>query len=154
GGTINGMLAEEVVLPETGLVRLPDHLSFEESACLPCAALTAWYALTARGGVPEGGWGLARGTGGGAGVALQVGVALGGTVIVTSSSDDKLARARELGAAHTVNYKATPDWEKEVWRVTGKRGVDHVIEVGGPGTLEKSLQCVAAGGQVALIGVL
>lgn len=154
GGTIDGMLAEEVVQTADGLVRVPDHLSFEEAACLPCAAVTAWYALTTRGRFRKGNWVLALGTGGVSVFALQFGVALGGTVIVTSSSDEKLARARQLGAAHTINYKTTPDWDKEVWRITGKRGVDHVIEVGGPGTLEKSLASVAAEGQIALIGVL
>src|SRR5262249_5449989 len=154
GGSMNGMLADEVVLHEDGLVRIPALLSFEEAACLPCAGLTAWYSLVTRGGFQPGDSLLTLGTGGVAVFALQFAVALGGSVIITSSSDAKLARAREQGAAHTINYKTTPDWEKEVWRLTGKRGVDHVIEVGGPGTLGKSLQSVAAGGQIALIGVL
>lgn len=154
GGSIDGMLAEEVVLHEEGLVRIPDHLSFEEAACLPCAGLTAWYALTTRGGFRPGDSVLVLGTGGVSIFALQFAIALGGTAIVTSSSDEKLEHARALGMAHGVNYRSTPDWEKEVWNLTGRRGVDHVVEVGGPGTLERSLQCVAAGGQVALIGVL
>jgi NADPH:quinone reductase-like Zn-dependent oxidoreductase len=154
GGSLDGMLAEEVVLREDGLVRIPDHLSFEEAACLPCAALTSWYAMTTRGGFRPGDWLLALGTGGVSVFALQFAVALGGTVVITSSSDEKLERARALGAAHTVNYRTTPDWDKEVWRLTGKRGVDHVIEVGGAGTLEKSMQSVTGGGHIALIGVL
>jgi NADPH:quinone reductase-like Zn-dependent oxidoreductase len=154
GGSIDGMLAEEVVLPETGLVRVPDHLAFEEAACLPCAGLTAWYALTTRGGFEAGDSVLVMGTGGVSVFALQFAVALGGTVIVTSSRDAKLERALALGAIHGINYRSTPEWEKEVWRLTSRRGVDHVVEVGGPGTLEKSMQCVAGGGQIALIGVL
>lgn len=154
GGSIHGMLAEEVILPEHGVVATPPHLSFEEAACLPCAGLTAWYALTKRGGLATGETVLALGTGGVSIFALQFAVASGAKMFITSSSDAKLARARELGAAETINYKSTPDWEKEVWKRTDKRGIDHVIEVGGPGTLEKSLGCVAAGGQIALIGVL
>lgn len=154
GGSVDGMLGEEVVLAGDGVVRIPDHLSFEEAACLPCAGLTAWYALTTRGGFRAGDSVLALGTGGVSIFAVQFAVALGGTAIVTSSRDEKLERARQLGAAHGINYRAAPEWEKEVWRLTGRRGVDHVVEVGGPGTLEKSLQCVAPGGQVALIGVL
>lgn len=154
GGGINGMLAEEVVLHEEGLVRIPEHLSFEEAACLPCAAVTAWYAMTTRGGFQPGDSLLALGTGGVSVFALQFAVALGGVGLITSSSDDKLARARELGATQTVNYRKTPDWDKEVWRLTNKRGVDHVMEVGGAGTMEKSMGCVAAGGHIALIGVL
>lgn len=154
GGSIDGMLAEEVVTAESAIVAVPEHLSFEEAACLPCAALTAWYALTTRGGFEPGHSVLALGTGGVSIFALQFAVALGGTVIITSRSDEKLERARDLGATHTVNSTAVPDWDKEVWRLTGERGVDHVIEVGGPGTLEKSMKCVTPGGQIALIGVL
>jgi NADPH:quinone reductase-like Zn-dependent oxidoreductase len=148
------MLAEEVVLSAEGLVRLPEHLDFDEGACLPCAAVTAWQALFRRGGLQAGEQVLALGTGGVSIFALQLAVAAGAEVIVTSSSDEKLARAREMGAAKTVNYRTTPEWGKEVWRLTGKRGVDHVMEVGGPGTLGQSMSCVAPGGQVALIGVL
>jgi NADPH:quinone reductase-like Zn-dependent oxidoreductase len=154
GGSAPGMLAELVVLPEHGVVRVPEHLSDAEAACLPCAGVTAWQALFTRGGLQAGRTVLALGTGGVSIFALQLAKAAGARVIITSSSDEKLARARELGAAETVNYRTTPEWDKEVWRLSGKRGVDHVMEVGGPGTLEKSLNCVAAGGQVALIGVL
>ncbi len=154
GGSIDGMLAEQVVLAESGLVRVPDHLSFEEAACLPCAGLTAWYAMTNRGGFTQDQSLLTLGTGGVSIFALQFAVALGGTAYVTSSSDEKLQMARDLGASHTVNYRTTPAWDKEVWDLTDKQGVDHVIEVGGPGTLEKSLNCVAPEGHVHLIGVL
>jgi NADPH:quinone reductase-like Zn-dependent oxidoreductase len=154
GGTIDGMLAEEVVLNEQGLVQVPDSLSFEEAACLPCAALTAWTALTSRGRLQPGDSVLVLGTGGVSIFALQFAKALGAEVIVTSSSDEKLERARTMGASHTINYRTTPDWDAEVWKLTGKLGVDHVIEVGGPGTLEKSINSLKAGGQVALIGVL
>lgn len=154
GGSLHGMLAEEVVLPEHGLVAVPERLSFEEAAALPCAAVTAWQALFTRGKLQAGATVLALGTGGVSIFALQLATAAGARVIVTSSSDEKLERARSLGASATVNYKTTPDWDKEVWRLTGKRGIDHVMEVGGPGTLGRSMNAVAAGGQIALIGVL
>lgn len=154
GGSVDGVLRELAVFPEHGLVRLPDTLSFEEGATLPCAGLTAYYALIVRGGFRPGDSVLVLGTGGVSMWVLQIATASGGRVVVTSSSDEKLAKARALGASETVNYRSHPDWEKEVHRLTGKRGVDHVIEVGGPGTLGKSLQCVAAGGHVAQIGVL
>ncbi|WP_333842458.1 zinc-dependent alcohol dehydrogenase family protein [Pelomicrobium sp.] len=154
GGEAPGMLAEYVALPEQGWIKFPEHLSFQEAACLPCAAVTAWQALVVRGALAAGETVLALGTGGVSIFALQFAVALGARVIVTSSSDAKLERARGLGAWEGVNYQRTPDWDKEVWRLTDKRGVDHVVEVGGPGTLEKSLASLAAGGHVALIGVL
>lgn len=154
GGTIDGMLAEEVILHEDGLVKIPDHLTFEEAACLPCAAVTAWNGLVTRGGLQRGESVLVQGTGGVSVFAIQIAAALGAKVIATSSSDQKLARARALGAAETVNYQTHPDWDREVWRLTEGRGVDHVVEVGGPGTLQRSLKCVAAGGHIAQIGVL
>ena len=154
GGNRDGMLAEQVVLPEHGVVRLPEHLDYREGACLPCAGLTAWYALFTRGGLSAGDTVLVMGTGGVSTFALQFAAAHQCSVIVTSSSDEKLQRAVQLGATHIVNYRTQPDWEKGVLELTGGRGVDHVVEVGGPGTIEKSLQCVAAGGQIALIGVL
>jgi NADPH:quinone reductase-like Zn-dependent oxidoreductase len=153
GGTLDGMLAEEVILSSDGVISIPDYLSYEEAACLPCAALTTWHALL-RGGFQGGDTLLALGTGGVSVFALQFASALGGEVIITSSSDDKLSRAKALGATHTINYKTTPDWEKEVYALTNQQGVDHVIEVGGPGTLAKSLASVAPGGHIAQIGVL
>lgn len=154
GGSIHGWLREHVSYPEHGLVAVPEGYSFEEAATLPCAAVTAWQALFTRGSLQADDTVLALGTGGVSVFALQLAHAAGARVIVTSSSDEKLARARELGASDTVNYRTTPDWDKEVWRLTEKRGVDHVVEVGGPGTLGKSMNAVAAGGQIALIGVL
>jgi NADPH:quinone reductase-like Zn-dependent oxidoreductase len=154
GGSAHGWLREMVVVPERALVPSPSHLSHEEAACLPCAAVTAWQALFTRGGLRAGATVLVLGTGGVSIFALQLATAAGARVIVTSSSDEKLARAKALGAWATINYRTTPEWDKEVWRLTEKRGVDHVVEVGGPGTLGRSMNAVAAGGQIALIGVL
>lgn len=154
GGTADGMLAEYVELHADGVVLVPESLTFEEAACLPCAGLTAWTALVSRGRLTAGQTVLALGTGGVSTFAIQFAAAMGCTVIVTSSSDEKLARAKVLGATHVINYRSTPDWDKAIWQLTGKRGVDHVVEVGGPGTLEKSIASVAAGGHIALIGVL
>ena len=154
GGPIDGMLAEEVVLSEQGIVRIPDRLSFEEAACLPCAAVTAWNALFETGDLGPGDVVLVLGTGGVSTIALQLAKMVGATVVVTSSSHEKLARARRLGADHLINYRDDPEWSKTVLAVTGGRGADIVIEVGGPGTLPQSLASVATGGLVALIGVL
>ncbi len=154
GGSVHGMLREFVTLPEHALVSAPEHLSFEEAATLPCAAVTAWQALFTRGSLRAGETVLVLGTGGVSMFALQLATAAGARVIVTSSSEVKLEHARRLGAWAAVNYKTTPEWDAEVWRLTEKRGVDHVVEVGGPGTLGKSMNSVAASGQIALIGVL
>lgn len=154
GGTLDGMLAEEVLLLADGIVSIPGHLSWSEAATLPVAGVTAWYSLTTRGGLQAGDTVLVLGTGGVSIFGLQFATALGARVIVTSSSDAKLERAKALGAWQTINYRAQPDWHKAVWDLTEKRGVDHILEVGGPGTLEKSLGCIAAGGHIALIGVL
>lgn len=154
GGELPGVLAEEVVLPECGLVGLPDSLSFEEAATLPCAAVTAWHGLFETGGVRAGETILTQGTGGVSIFALQFARAAGLRVIITSSSDAKLERARAMGAAETINYKTTTDWEEAARRLTGGRGVDLVVELGGAGTLPKSLRAVKTGGTVAMIGVL
>jgi NADPH:quinone reductase-like Zn-dependent oxidoreductase len=153
GGAIEGTLAELVVLNQEGVVPIPDHLSFEEAATLPCAALTAWHALVTRGQVRAGDAVLTLGTGGVSTFALQFGVMSGARVIATSSSDDKLARTRAMGAWETINYKTTPDWEERVRKITGA-GADHVVEVGGSGTLMKSLRAVRMGGTVSVIGAL
>ncbi len=153
GGGIDGTLAERVVLPERGWVHAPKHMSIAEAATLPCAAVTAWQALTA-GGLTAGQSVLVLGTGGVSIFALQLAKAAGCQVVATSSSDDKLERARALGADETINYRATPDWEQAVRAWSDGRGVDQVIEVGGVGTLEKSIQSSAIGGTVSLIGVL
>lgn len=153
GGLCDGMLAEIVVFPAHSLVKIPDGYSFEAAATLPCAGLTAWCALR-RGCFVAGESVLLQGTGGVSIWGLQIVVASGGAALITSSSDDKLQRARAMGASETINYKTTPDWDKEVWRLTDKRGVDHILEVGGPGTLGRSLASLAEGGHVAQIGVL
>ena len=152
GGAINGILSELVAFAEDGLVRVPDHLTFEEAATLPCAALTAWNALVDSGRVKAGETVLVQGTGGVSLFALQFAKLHGAKVIATSSSDAKLARVRELGAVATINYKTTPEWGKAAAALTG--GVDHVIEVGGAGTLGESLRAVRPSGHIALIGVL
>jgi NADPH:quinone reductase-like Zn-dependent oxidoreductase len=146
GGAIDGMLREYAVLEEDGVVKLPTHLSFEEGATLPCAAVTAWNALAEHARIVAGQTVLVQGTGGVSIFALQFARLMGAQVIVTSSSDQKLARAKQLGAAHGVNYKANPDWEKTVVELT-EGGVDHVVEVGGPGTLARSLRAVRIGGK-------
>jgi len=154
GGAIDGMLAEYVVLSEQGVVRLPAHLSDEEAATLPCAAVTAWNALVREARVKAGDTVVLLGTGGVSLFALQFAKLLGARAILTSSSDEKLEIARKLGADETVNYKAQPDWDKAVVERTDGRGADVVVEVGGAGTLDKSLAAVRVGGTVCLIGVL
>jgi NADPH:quinone reductase-like Zn-dependent oxidoreductase len=154
GGDLDGVLREYGAFDENGLVRIPESLSFEEAATLPCAGVTAWHALVDSGHLKAGETVLTLGTGGVSVFALQFAKMHGARVIATSSSDKKLARARGLGADDTINYRETPDWDKEVLRLTNKIGVDHVIEVGGAGTLSKSLNSVRVGGHVALIGVL
>lgn len=154
GGPLDGTLREVMVIDEGGLVHPPDHLSDAECAALPCAAVTAWTALFTEGDLAAGQTVLVQGTGGVSTFALQLAHAAGATVIVTSSSDRKLERARALGAAETINYRETPDWGGAVRRMTGGRGVDHVVEVGGAGTLEQSIRATAIGGRIAVIGVL
>ncbi|MDB5313507.1 MAG: adhT 2 [Gemmataceae bacterium] len=153
GGDRDGVLAELVVLEEGGAVAGPPGLSFEEAATLPCAALTAWHALTAAGCGP-GTVVLLQGTGGVSVFALQFAAALGARVLITSGHDEKLARALGMGAAAGVNYRLTPDWDKWARQQTGGVGVDVVVEVGGAGTLERSAKAVRYGGYIALIGVL
>lgn len=153
GGAIDGVLAEEIVLPAHALVKIPDFLSFEEAATLPCAALTAWNALMETGDLKPGQTVVTLGTGGVSLFALQFAKAAGAHVIVTSSSDEKLARARDMGADMTINYRTTPDWAAEVLKLTENKGADVVIETGGPGTLDQSLQAAAFNGQVTMIGV-
>jgi NADPH:quinone reductase-like Zn-dependent oxidoreductase len=154
GGTIDGMLADEVVLDENGVVAAPASMTDHQASTLPCAALTAWYSIIVRGGLSSGQTVLVLGTGGVSIFALQIAHAYGAKVVVTSSSDSKLIRAQRIGATHTINYRSNPDWDKAVLVATDQLGVDHVVETGGPGTLEKSMNCVAAGGQIAQIGVL
>lgn len=154
GGAIDGVLAEEAHLQATGLVKIPDHLSFAEAATLPCAGLTAWRALADVGRLKAGDTVLLLGTGGVSIFALQFATLMGARVIITSSSDEKLERAKALGAWQTVNYRRTPDWEKPVLEMTGGRGVDLAVEVGGPGTLERSIAATRIAGTIAFIGIL
>ena len=154
GGAIEGMLAEYVVLHEDGVVRVPEHLTDEEAASLPCAAVTAWNALFTSGGLKAGDTVLIQGTGGVSIFALQFALLAGARVIATSSSDEKLERVLQLGASDGINYKQTPDWSKKVRELTAGDGVDYVVEVGGAGTLSESLRAVRYGGQISLIGVL
>ncbi len=155
GAPLDGTLAELVCLHEDGWVHMPASLSFEEAATLSCAAPTAWSALMNAGTrIKPGDTVLCLGTGGVSMFALQFARAAGAKVIVTSSSDAKIERARALGASAGVNYKTHPDWEKEVLALTGGRGVDCVVENGGVGTLSRSFQCVCWGGKIGLIGVL
>lgn len=154
GSPADGMLAEYVVLDQGGVVACPGHLGYAEAATLPCAALTAWNALIVSGRVRPGETVLTLGTGGVSIFALQFARMSGARVIATSSSDAKLARAKELGATDTINYVTTPEWGQEVVKLTNGKGVDHVIEVGGAGTLAKSFESIGFRGQVTLIGVL
>jgi len=151
GGPLDGTLAELAVFDQEGLVKIPEHLTDEEAATLPCAAVTAWTALE---GITAGDTVLLQGTGGVSIFALQLAHLRGARVIITSSSDEKLARSRELGASEGINYRETPDWGAKVKELTGGTGVDRVVEVGGAGTLKQSLQAVRMGGIIALMGNL
>jgi NADPH:quinone reductase-like Zn-dependent oxidoreductase len=154
GAGINGVAAEYCVFRESGLVRIPEYLSPEEAATLPCAAVTAWNALFESGSLKPGNTVLTLGTGGVSMFALQFARLANARVLVTSSSEEKLAFARELGADEGINYKTQPEWDKAVRELTSGGGVDHVIEVGGAGTLPRSMRAVRTGGTISLIGVL
>jgi NADPH:quinone reductase-like Zn-dependent oxidoreductase len=154
GGSIDGMLADYAVLEEDGVVKIPAHLSVQEGATLPCAAVTAWHAMMHHARLVAGQAVLLQGTGGVSIFALQFAHAMGVVAVITSSSDDKLARANTLGAAATVNYKTTPEWDKAAVAFTGGRGVDHVVEVGGQGTLARSFGAIRIGGKISMIGGL
>jgi NADPH:quinone reductase-like Zn-dependent oxidoreductase len=153
-GGLTGVAREYATFKEDAIVAAPSHLSFDEAATLPCAAVTAWHALSVSGHVQPGDTVLTLGTGGVSVFAVQLAHAMGARVISTSSSDEKLARIRDLGADEVINYRSTPDWDKAVFDLTGGRGVDHVIEVGGTGTLTRSIKSVRVGGHIALIGAL
>lgn len=154
GGDLDGCLREFGKFDENGLVCIPDHFSYEEAATLPCAAVTAFHALFESGGMRSDDSVLLLGTGGVSIFALQFAAALGTRVIITSSNDEKLERAKELGATDLINYKEREDWDAAVLELTGKRGVDHVVEVGGAGTIGRSLKAVKMGGYIAVIGAL
>jgi NADPH:quinone reductase-like Zn-dependent oxidoreductase len=154
GGQLDGVLAQYVALPEQGAIRIPDYLGFEEAATLPCAALTAWHALIEAGRLKAGETVAVLGTGGVSCFGLQLARLHGARVLVTSSSDAKLERAKALGADACINYRDTPEWDQEILKLTDGQGVDHVLEVGGPGTLERSMGAVRPGGTISVIGAL
>src|SRR5262245_32585678 len=153
GGSLDGMFAEYVVLSQEGVVHIPSHLSYEEAATLPCAAVTAWNALTSwvlRPGISV----LAQGTGGVSIFALEFARVAGARVIVTTSSDEKLNKAERLGASALINYRSTQEWDQKAVELTNGIGVDHIVEVGGCGTLARSMNAVRVGGRISLIGLL
>ena len=154
GGAIDGMLTELAVLEEDGVVRLPDHLSFEEGATLPCAGVTAWHALVEIGGIRAGDTVLVLGSGGVSIFALQIARMFGARVIATSGSKAKAERAKKMGAEAVIDYRATPDWDQAVMKLTGGRGVDITVEVGGAGTLPRSFMATRIAGRIAVIGLL
>jgi len=154
GGFTDGVLQEYCTFAESALVHVPEYLSWEEAATLPCAAVTVWNAMFEGYKLKPGQTVLTLGTGGVSTFALQLARAAGATVIATSSSDQKIARLKEMGATHTINYKTNPNWDAAVLEVTDGKGVDLVVEVGGAGTIDRSVKAVKHGGHVALIGVL
>lgn len=154
GGGIDGVLREFAVFSQEGLVAVPPSLSDQEAAALPCAAVTAWHALFEHTPMAPGNTVLIQGTGGVSVFALQFAHAAGLRTIITSSSDRKLERARQLGANETVNYKQTPDWDEAARKLTAGQGVDHVVEVGGSDTMPRSLRAVRMQGAISVIGVL
>ena len=154
GGDIDGMLAEQVVLPEMGLLRFPEFLSYEHAATLPCAAVTAWNALVHAGSIKAGDTVVIQGTGGVSIFALQFAKMMGARVLGTSGSDEKLERAKSLGLDAGLNYRTHPEWDRWVIEQTNGHGADLVVEVGGAGTFNRSLRAVRIGGAVAQIGVL
>ncbi|MDG1826306.1 MAG: NAD(P)-dependent alcohol dehydrogenase [Henriciella sp.] len=154
GDGVDGFAAELVAMPEGAFTRMPDGYSYAEAATLPCAALTAWRGMFVENKVQPGDWVLTQGTGGVSIFALQFAKAAGARVIATSSSDAKLERLKEMGADHVINYKTTPEWGKEAFKLTGGRGVDEVVEIGGPGTMAQSIAASRVGGHISLIGVL
>jgi len=154
GGKVDGVLAEQIAVPASALVRLPDQMSFTEAATYPCAGVTAWSALFERRPVQPGETVLLLGTGGVSIFGLLLAKRAGARVIITSSSDEKLARARSLGADETVNYRSTPDWATVVQGLTDGLGADLALDVGGPGTLNETIKAVGHDGRISLIGVL
>ncbi|MCW9032797.1 MAG: NAD(P)-dependent alcohol dehydrogenase [Rhodospirillales bacterium] len=154
GAPLDGTMTEMMVLPEKGVVKIPDYMTYLEAATLPCAALTAWSALVTEGNIRAGDTVVMQGTGGVSLFALQIAKMHGVRTIITSSSDEKLERAKALGADEVINYRTNPDWDKAVKKMTNGVGADHIIEVGGAETLGKAVRAVRVGGTVSLIGVL
>lgn len=154
GDGADGFGAELVAAPETAFTRMPAGWSFEEAATLPCAALTAWRGMFVETKTKPGDWVLVQGTGGVSIFALQFAKMAGARVIATSSSNEKMERLKQLGADHVINYKETPEWGRKAFELTGGRGVDEVVEIGGPGTMAQSINACRPGGHISLIGVL
>lgn len=154
GGQTDGVLSEYVVAHQDAIVAIPGHLTFAQAATLPCAGVTAWQALFARGQIEAGETVLVQGTGGVALIAMQLAHAAGARVIVISSSEEKLAKAKQLGAWQGINYRTTPDWDRAAIELTDGIGVDHILELGGPSTYDRSIAAIAQGGRIAQIGVL
>ena len=154
GDNQDGYATELISIPESAITKIPKNLNFKEAATLPCAGLTAWRALVDEGRLKSGETVLVQGTGGVSVFALQLAKTFGATVIATSSSEEKLGKLKSLGADHLINYKAHPEWGKEVLKITNNEGVDHVVEVGGAGTFSESVRCTKLAGHIALIGVL
>lgn len=154
GAGRDGVLAEYVALHQDGIIAIPEHLSYSEAATLPCAALAAWNAIAAKGKTKPGDSVLTLGTGGVSIFALQFALLSGARVLITSSRDEKLDRARQMGASETINYKQKPDWGKHVRQLCGGRGVDLVVEVGGAGTFNQSVAALRRGGTLCLLGAL
>jgi NADPH:quinone reductase-like Zn-dependent oxidoreductase len=152
GANLDGMLSQYAVLSEEALVRVPSHLTFEEAATLPCAAVTAWVALTGHRKVTAGDTVLTQGSGGVAVFAFQFARLLGARVVATTSTAEKAERLKALGASEVINYTETPDWDEKARELTDGRGVDCVVEIGGPGTIAMSLKALAVGGHISLIG--
>ena len=154
GDNQDGYATELISIPESAITKIPSNLNFKEAATLPCAGLTAWRALVDEGRLKSGETVLVQGTGGVSVFALQLAKTFGATVIATSSSEEKLEKLKSLGADHLINYKAHPEWGKEVLKITNNEGVDHVVEVGGAGTFSESVRFTKLAGHIALIGVL
>jgi len=154
GGALDGVACEAIALTAEGVTKAPSGWDAAEAATLPCAAVTAWCGLMVEGKLTAGETVLVQGTGGVSIFALQFAKLGGARVIVTSSSDEKLERAKAMGADATINYRQTPDWASAAREITGGRGVDHVVEVGGAGTFQQSIAASALGGAIAVIGVL
>jgi NADPH:quinone reductase-like Zn-dependent oxidoreductase len=154
GNTINGGLAEYLVLNENAVVKAPSYLTDEEASTLPVAVLTAWFSLITDGKLAQGQTVLLQGTGGVSLCGLQIAAAMGAKPIVTSSSDEKLERVKGLGAHATINYARTPEWEREVLAVTEGKGADHILEVAGGKSLSRSIAATKPGGRITVIGVL
>lgn len=154
GGANDGMLQEFVILKENEVIKVPDYLTNEEAASLPCAAITAWHGLVEKGNVKSGDTVLIQGTGGVSLFSMQFALAIGAEVILLSGSDDKLERAKKMGAQHLINYKSVPLWENEVMKITNGLGANHIVEVVGSDHINKSISAVALDGTISVIGIM